>query len=358
MTANLVLGFLCAFFSSLLFSSLIRSLCLKYNFAMHPPRPRDLHHQPIPRLGGVALFLSFTLSTLLFFRATELPTKSLIALLLGALLIVLIMAIDDIFGLSPWIKLAGQFLVALLPVFLGVQLAFIRIPFYRYWDLLGKAFSFNLGGASLEIFLWSTVVIVLWLVLLMNAMNFLDGVDGLATSIGALSAITIGFLSFSKIVGQRDVGNLSFLLVGTALGFLPLNWHRAKIFLGDSGAMFLGYTLGLLSVISGSKIATLGLVMGLAILDALLVVFTRIFAGKNPFTQPGQDHLHHRLIKAGFNVPFVVIIYLFLSTLVGGAAIFAKTNQKGIMFIFLMIAITALIYFLRIKIARRGSKKS
>jgi UDP-GlcNAc:undecaprenyl-phosphate GlcNAc-1-phosphate transferase len=356
MSLRLVLGFIFAFLSSLVFTFLVKNFCQKHNFALQRPRPRDLHKEPVPRLGGVALFLAFAFSALIFFRPQELPLKSLLALLLGAFLIVIIMAVDDIFGLSAWVKLVSQFLVAMLPVLLGVHLDFIRIPFYKYLNLLEKRVSFHLAGFSLEVIVWSAVVIVLWLVLLMNAVNFLDGLDGLATSICALAAFTICLLSFSKIVGQKDVGFLSFLLTGAALGFLPLNWYKAKIFLGDSGSMFLGYMLGLLSVIAGSKMATLGLVLGLAILDALLVVTTRILTGKNPFTQPGQDHLHHRLIKAGFSVPEAVSIYLVLSGLIGIAAIFAKTNQKGIMFVFLAVTLAALIYFLKNRKTRNHSK--
>lgn len=337
---------------------------MRYKIALPEPRERDVHTDPVPRLGGVALFIAFLVTTLFWniyrpesFAAFNFPfsilnfsiDKRLLGILLGSLVIVIVMAIDDIKGLRPSTKLFWQIVAGLVVIASGVGIDYFRLPLIGDIRLDSIQIPIHIAGVVYHFTLFADLFLLLWLVLLMNALNFLDGLDGLATGISWVAALSIVVLSMTAAVNQPATALLALILFGAISGFVPWNWHKAKMFLGDSGSIFLGFILGVLSVIAGSKVATLGLVLGLPILDSLVVIINRIWHGQNPFTTADQTHLHHRLIKAGIAVPQAVLYYVSLSALFGILALVSNTLIKGLVLLCILAGLVLIYLVLRPK---------
>lgn len=278
-------------------------------------RERDLHKKPLPRLGGLAIFISFFIVMLLFliFLPSQLAftenkffalDRNLFGVILGALIILIVMLIDDLKGLRWSWKLAGQFAAAICVAGFGVSINWVNNPFSSMIILSKPILDLGLFTVS-----WGQIFVVLWIVLVMNVVNWLDGLDGLAGGIAIISATAIFLLAISPRIDQAATGLLALILIGSILGFMPFNWCPAKMFLGDTGSMFIGYMLGILAVISGGKVATASLVMGVALLDGIWVIVSRLIHRKSPFVAD-KNHIHHRLLRAGFSVKqSVVILY-------------------------------------------------
>lgn len=326
-------------------------------WAMLAPRARDIHGEATPRLGGVAIFLGFFVTALFWhairpadFAAFGFPfaifglsiDKQLLGILLGALVLSGVMIIDDIKGLSFGWKLAGQIAAGLIVIAASVNTDFIRLPFGAMLHLDIWQIPIQIGAATYHIKPLGDLFVLFWLVLLMNAVNFVDGLDGLATSLGSVATLTIVLLALSETVAQPAVALLGFIFLGALCGFLPWNWHKARLFLGDTGAGLIGYILGVLSVISGSKIATLGLVLVIPILDLLYVVICRLLKHQNPFKTADQNHLHHRLIKLGLSTPQAVLAYTAVAAAIGILAISTSTLGKTYVFLAATVIIAAL----------------
>ena len=263
-----------------------------------PDGGRKTHRFPTPRLGGLAVFLSAATLSLFFLS----PTPAVAAWLSGGALLCALGVSDDIFSLSPRLKMAAMVFIALLPVCFG---------------LAPRALT--LGGLSLPLSpLLGVPLALLWLLLLTNAFNLIDGLDGLAASVGGVSGL---FLALS---GGRAAG---LLLSGALLGFLPYNRPAllfshgrnmkkapTRSFLGDTGALFVGYSLGVLSLGETGEVSLLlPLLFAFPLYEVFSSFFRRLRHGKNPFAADG-DHLHHRLIKKGFPASWTVFL-LFLYTL-------------------------------------------
>ncbi len=363
MFAAFITSLLIAYFTA----HFLRRFCLKYKIALPPLRARDVHTTPTPRLGGLAIFLGFWLTTLLWhvlkpesFSSFDFPfalfgfsiDKRLLGIILGSLVIVTAMAVDDIKGLKPAQKLFWQILASLIVIASGVGIDYITLPFLGNVPLDGLQIPITLGSTTYHFSVFADLFLLFWLLLLMNSVNFLDGLDGLATGLSWVAALTIVLLSLKPIVNQPATALLALILFGAISGFVPLNWHKAKMFLGDSGSMFLGFILGVLSTISGGKVATLGLVLGLPILDALVVVARRILKGENPFSTADQTHLHHRLIKAGLAVPQAVLFYVALSALIAAISLASSTMAKAGLAATLMGGLCVLLILLKPKMER------
>ena len=285
-------------------------LKLSHRYKLYPQiRARDVHTKPTPRLGGVAMFVGFlvtvTIAGLLgWFKSVYAEPIHIIAIIFAAFLITLIGFLDDLYDLDWSLKLAGQFLVAGILAWQGVQIV-----------------SLPIAGLTIGSFGISFLATVFLAVLIMNAVNFIDGLDGLVAGVVLIG--TAVFFAYSYLLAIQtsptNYFNLSSLLsaivIGMCLGFLPYNWHRAKIFMGDSGAMLLGLLMATsaltvtgqidpYSVSRGEMIpAYIPLILPLAILvlpllDFALAVIRRLRAGKSPFTAD-REHLHHRLQDFG-----------------------------------------------------------
>ena len=271
-----------------------------------PDGGRKTQDRPIPKLGGIAVAIAFTLVFLTAVGVSgEISAFQLLAsVLLPALVVAGLGFIDDVRSLNPWIRLAAQTLLALLVWFMGTQVGFTRIT------------------------ILDAVITVLWIVGLTNAMNLLDNSDGLAASTALVASLGTGLVAV--IYGQYFVGALSFALAGTAAGFLVHNWHPATVYLGDAGAYFLGFLLAIVTLrlrpvgiaLPWSALIPMLLVL-LPILDTTYVVIRRLIEGRHPFT-PGRDHLSHLLMSRGLSVrQSVGVLQIVLVVSVGAAVALA-----------------------------------
>jgi UDP-GlcNAc:undecaprenyl-phosphate GlcNAc-1-phosphate transferase len=308
------------------------------HFKLYPAiRARDVHTRPTPRLGGIAIFLGIVVSMLVasrihWFRLVFDHPGPFLALVVAALLIVTMGVADDLWDLEWYTKLAGQLLAAGILAWQGFQIVSLPIG----GVLIGS------GGGSL-------VITVLFIVLIMNAVNFIDGLDGLVTGV-VLIASGIFFLYTYLLVTRTsptDYFNLASLLmvaiVGACLGFLPMNWHPARIFMGDSGALLLGMLMGVGAVsvtgqmdpdlVTYDRAAWFPLLLPILVLTIPLIDFTmavtrRLRAGKSPFAAD-RKHLHHRLLDMGHNVFSAIAVFYAWTFIISLACLLSMLLPLG-----------------------------
>jgi UDP-GlcNAc:undecaprenyl-phosphate GlcNAc-1-phosphate transferase len=267
------------------------------------PRGRHIHAEPIPFLGGVAMYVAFFLATVVFGR----PDRNTIGLLAGGAFAVALGVADDKWELRPRKKLMGQIVAAVIVMLFGVKIEFVTNP------LGGMIY---LGALSIPITL-------VWVVAFMNVVNFIDGLDGLAAGVSAIGSIAMALAALEG--GQSRLVVLSMALAGSALGFLRHNFHPARIFMGDAGAMFLGFTIAGISAIGALKTpATLVLavpviVMGVPVLDTAFAIFRRVRRGV-PVSSSDRDHVHHRLLAMGMTQRQAVLTLYTVSALLAATA--------------------------------------
>ena len=326
---------------------------------------RDRHNtKSVPRIGGIAIFLAFLISTLIMlfifkvdFNFSGLKTfgfdSKFIGIILGGTLIVLAMLFDDLFELKAWKKLILQILVVLIVISSGIGIDFITNPFGGVIDLNSVYLPlFSIQGTLLHFSLWSDLLTLVWLVGMMNVINFIDGIDGLAAGVSTIAAFTIFLLSISLAVMQPGTAMISIILAGSTAGFLFWNFPPAKIFMGDSGSMFLGFMLGILPLISGGKLATAFLVLGFPIVDGLFVAGGRLLRGKNPLTTPDRTHLHHRFLAAGFSPRLAVLSLYAIAVAFAWVALRSSTSNKIIAAGILVLLLMAIIFLLKLRAKR------
>ena len=342
----------------------MRQVAFRYK-VISVPRKRDIHKKPIPRLGGLAIFISFLIVSLLFFVFSNISfgtsniiglDKHLAGILLGGLIITLSMLIDDIYGSPAWQKLIFQILAVITVISAGIGINTLTNPFGGAIDLNSVYVPIvTINGITYHFSLWSDLLTLIWMIGMMNVINFIDGVDGLAAGISTIAAGTIFLLAISVSISQPALAFVAIILAGSSAGFLIWNFPPAKIFMGDSGSMFLGYMLGLLPLISGGKLATAFLVLGFPIVDGLLVAGGRIIRKQNPFTSPDKTHLHHRFIAAGFSQRQSVIFLYLIAIAFAWVALRSTTAEKLIAAIVLIVLLITLIFYLRYRARKLAS---
>lgn len=334
----LALAFFVAFLISFLATPMVSRVASRYGFADKPNSRRS--PQLKPRLGGVAMYLAFALAIglaypLLSARTTE-EIARVIGLLSGGLIVLLLGAVDDKYDLPVLPQLGGQILAATVAVGSGILI-----------DQITDPLSTSLETSLLYFPLWLAVFFTFfWLMGAMNTINFLDGIDGLAAGVVAVAALVLALHSW--ILGQVTITLLPLALAGACIGFLPFNFHPAKITMGTSGSLFLGFSLGALSVIGGTKAATLLLVLGLPVVDTGWTILRRLLSGHSPF-QGDRSHLHHRLLALGMTEPQIVLLMYGASLFLGGLALLlstrlAKLYALGIMAVATVLLVGALAY--------------
>ncbi|WP_205699198.1 glycosyltransferase family 4 protein [Conexibacter sp. SYSU D00693] len=256
--------------------------------AVDQPRARGLAEAPTPLLGGLAILAAVVVATLLTLDPTPRVEDRVTGILLGAVLIAVVGALDDRFELHPGVKLAGQVVAAAIPVNAGVEVENITLPF------IGAQDFGSLGGP----------LTVIGIVAVMNVVNFSDGVDGLAAGVCAIAAATFAVIAFD--LGRGHAGILAAVTAGAALGFLVHNFHPASVFMGDCGSNLLGLLLGCIAVEGAVKTqAVLALVFPLLVLaipflDTTFVVLKRM-KYRRPVYRPDANHFHHRFSRIGFS---------------------------------------------------------
>lgn len=278
------------------------------------PDPRKVHKKPMVRLGGVSIFIGNLSAWLVIWISggfSELPSTSgyeLLGVVGGGFCFFAIGLLDDLFTLSPLLRLILQIGVAVTAWHLGVSIDFFTIPFYGLVQLGWLSLPFT----------------VIWLVGVANAMNFMDGLDGLAAGIAGIAAVIM--LAVSLYMNQPVAALLAATLAGGALGFLRYNFNPAQIFMGDGGAYFMGYTLAALGIVGLVKSVTTVavvlpfIILAVPILDTSTVVIDRLSRGKSPFTAD-KRHLHHRLLQAGLSQRSIVLFIYSLAFWVGSIAL-------------------------------------
>lgn len=325
---------------------LVRSLGLHFGFT-DKPDPRKQHSTPMVRLGGVAMVLGFglALAAVWLFGGFGLlaPARDQLiwSTLAGSLCFFFIGLADDLFALSPWPRLAGQVAVSCVIWSEGVRIGAIDLPWF---SSTGSAIALSDG--------FSLLATVIWLVGITNAINWLDGLDGLAAGVAGIAAVGLVSVSFS--LHQVAAGFLAAALAGCCLGFLRHNFNPARIFMGDGGSYFLGFTLAAVSIVGPAKgLTTVSLLLPLMILslplaDMSAVIMGRLREGRSPF-HPDRRHLHHRLLRAGFSHRrTVLLIYVFTQWLAALALVVANAEMR-----FLWLAIASALLVGTVVISRR-----
>lgn len=309
-------GFTLALVVGWLLSVAVARVCRYYGL-LDQPRGRHDHAVAAPRLGGVAIFLAFALAAALLYHPSGPYEAHVVTGLFAASgLTVAVMAVDDVRGLPLSARLLAQTAAALLVMFPAAHGMIIEV----IHNPLGEG-----AGAIIPLPLWVAVPFTwFWIVGMMNTINWVDGMDGLAGGVVAIAAVVMAAVSW--MLGQTSVAALCAMLAGASAGFLLLNWRPGKLFMGDSGAMFLGLALATLAGIGGAKLAMMLLLLGLPILDAARVIVRRVGRGESP-AQGDRSHLQHRLLASGFTERQIVLLFYGVTTAFGAVTILAAYLQ-------------------------------
>ena len=312
---NVFLALAAALIISFAATPIIKLFAEKVGAMDVPGEARRVHDHPIPRMGGLAIFLGFILSIVLFGNIS----KPIQGILLGAVLIVAVGAVDDIVSLNAWVKLLFQIAAAFIAVFHGVRIENLMNPIvFSSTDVL------HLGALSIPI-------TVIWIVAITNSVNLIDGLDGLAAGVSTIAGVTM--LVIALLVADGTVAVLLAALVGACIGFLPYNLNPAKIFMGDTGALLLGYVLSTASILGLFKFyavisfAVPFLTLAVPLFDTVFAFFRRLLKGQNPM-KPDRGHFHHRLIDMGLSQKQAVAILYTISAILGLSAVVLTTSGE------------------------------
>lgn len=290
--------------------------------------PRDnrrVHDHPIPRMGGLAIFIGFVLSLIFF---VPMSTKVL-GLLGGSVIIAVMGGVDDIVSLNPWVKLAGQIVAALVAIRCGLVFDVISNP-----NIFAEETYIEIGWLSIPL-------TMLWIVGCTNAVNLIDGLDGLAVGVSAISSMTM--LIVSLFVSEPVVSIILAALTGACLGFMPYNLNPAKIFMGDVGSQLLGFVLSTASIMGLFKLHAIItffvplLALALPLADTIFAFFRRILHGQSPF-KADKGHFHHRLLAMGLNQKQVVAVLYGISAVLGLLAVLMAGDSMAVKIICLVAA--------------------
>ncbi len=312
---------------SAVITPLVRKYAIKLQIVDIPKDNRRVHNKPIPLLGGMAIYISFMVT--LFLKLGRL-TNSEIGLILGSTVIVIGGFLDDKFNIKPWCKLLFQLAATLILIVYGIKIVLITNPFSGLYQFV------NLGIMSIPLTL-------IWVIGITNALNLIDGLDGLAAGIALISSITIFIIAVLN--GRNEAAILTIILAGATAGFLPYNFNPASIFMGDTGAQLLGFLLAAISIEGAVKsaaafsIAVPILALGIPIYDTLFAMVRRKINGK-PIMQADRGHLHHRLLDMGLTQKQVVMIMYIISAVLGSFSIVAmEINVQRSYFLLIIVMI-------------------
>ena len=326
-----LMSLLTALVISFLATPVVKTFAYKVGAIDVPKDARRMHKVPIPRLGGLAIFIGFMVSILLFVKITP-EMKSI---LLGAAIIVVLGVVDDIMALPAMLKFVVQIIAAAIPATHGVVIQAFSNP-----NIFSKNLYWVLGWLSIP-------VTILWIVAITNAVNLIDGLDGLANGVSAISATTM--LVIALLASEGQVAIVLAALVGACVGFMPYNMNPAKMFMGDTGATFLGYILATMSIQGLFKYYAVisfvvpFLILGLPIFDTAFAFIRRIANGQSPM-HADRSHIHHRLIDMGLNQKQAVATLYVISAILGLSAVVLTTGgEQKAMLLFAALCIVAVV---------------
>jgi UDP-GlcNAc:undecaprenyl-phosphate GlcNAc-1-phosphate transferase len=339
----LILGFILAALLTLLTTPIVRRYARRLG-VVDRPEARRVNKRVIARGGGIAIGFSFiTISALMlglnqiaglhFVDETKVGLRQVAALLGGAALAVGIGFLDDKYQLRARWQFLGQFALAGVAVGLGMVVTLLNVPF-------AKGGSLQLEGVL------AGVVTLIWIVGMINSMNFIDGLDGLSSGIALIAALTMGLISLGVGTGTVEpyVALFCFVLAGALAGFLRWNFHPARIFSGTSGIMCVGYVLAVLSILGAGKIAVALLVLGVPIMDTFWITIRRVANGHSPFSAD-RGHIHHRLLDLGLSHRGTVLVIYAVCVLLSVLSL--VLSGTGQMYAFLgLVVLFGLMLFL------------
>ena len=310
--------FFIAAFVSLVATPIAKAIAVKIGAVDVPKDDRRVHKKPIPRLGGLAIYLGFIISVVVVIPMDA----KIIGMLIGGTLIVAMGVIDDMKPLPAKVKLVVQIACAMILVLSGLKIGGFTIPFT--------------GGELISLGILSIPVTLFWTVGITNTLNLIDGLDGLAAGVATIAALSLSYVAHVHIVETGTLGTTTVLMTlavaGAAVGFLPYNFNPAKIFMGDTGSLFLGYMLSAISIYGFVKGATAlatvvpVLALGLPIFDTAFAILRRAI-NKKPIMQPDKGHLHHRLLSTGLGQRRTVLILYAVSGVFGISAALMSTSK-------------------------------
>ena len=333
--ASLLLAFFLAAGLAWLATLIVRKLALKFKILDLPDSPRKIHSQPLPLLGGWAIFiaLALTASVLLvwgFIPDNKVSVSLIGGFFAGGLILMLGGWLDDKYDLSWFQSLFFPVAACLTVIWAGLEVTYISNP---------------LGGlVYLQDWPYQLPAILLffWLLAMIYTTKLLDGLDGLASSIGLVASLVIFGVSLFWDDRGSTTTYLSLALAGSLLGFLIWNWHPAKIFLGESGSTFIGFSLGVLAILTGGKFATALLVMGLPMLDVVWTILRRWGSRSKIFSLGDTGHLHFRLLRLGLSQPQVVIFMSLMALMFGSVSFFTTSQGKLVALVILTLVMLLL----------------
>lgn len=339
-----------AFFLSGIISYALTPLVKRFAYKIGaidvPKDTRRMHKKPIPRLGGLAIFIGFMGAMLVFFEFNV----QMLSVLMGAMIIVVLGIFDDVLALGAKFKFIVQIIAAAIPVCIGGM----KIEFFSNINPFSTEPYMSLGFLAIP-------VTVVWIVGITNAVNLIDGLDGLAVGVSSIASLTM--LAVALLNYEFGVAVTMACLTGACLGFIPYNFNPAEIFMGDTGSTFLGYMLATMSISGFFKFyavvsfAVPLLILGLPIFDTASAITRRMLEGRSPMS-PDRGHVHHRLVDMGFNVKQAVAILYAISGTLGLAAVVLTTNGEAKAMLLLIAVIFAIAVGCWIIINRRNEARN
>ncbi len=351
MLSLLIFPFLISFFLSLATTPLVIAVFKKKGWldkSKNKEHPKHVHSQPVPRGGGISVFLAIMATALIFLT----PDKHFKAVFSAAAITLLVGVVDDLFNINPYLRILTNSIAALIIINSGITVDYLTNPFGGILDLK-KYFG---------PFLLSDIVTLIWILWCINVVGWSAGVDGQLPGFVSITGFVIGLLSlrFSQDITQWPVIVLAGAVSGAYLGFLPFNFYPQRIMPGYSGKSLAGLLIAILAILSGAKLATVILTLGIPMLDGLWAIIRRTARGKMP-VWGDAEHLHHLLLKAGVNKPLIAISYWFFSAVLGVIVLQLNSKQKIWALLIVAAGFIALVINLKKLIRKNGhldAKKS
>lgn len=353
----------CAFVLAMLLTMVVRRLALRNNIVDRPEADptRKVHERPIPLLGGLSVWAAFSITVAVVllvaperFVGGYLLPKHLVGLIVGGLFLMLGGYLDDRYGRTPRQQILWPLLAALVVLASGIGIEYLSNPFgdavrLDRWSVT----LFTLGETPYRLVILADLFAFAWLLVSMYATKFLDGLDGLVSGLATIGMVILFFLSGSDLVGQPETALLALIGAASFAGFLVFNFHPAKIFLGEGGSLFAGFLLGTLAILSGGKIATALLILGIPLLDLSWVVVRRLFLEhRSPFASD-KKHLHYRLLELGFSHRGTVLVLYLITAIGGSATLFVHGRDK--VAVLGLLAVTMAFFAAYVGLKRRRS---
>jgi UDP-GlcNAc:undecaprenyl-phosphate/decaprenyl-phosphate GlcNAc-1-phosphate transferase len=350
-----IIPFIVSFIAVAVITPLIKRFATKRKILDSPKTnpERKIQKSPVPLLGGLAIFIGFAIVLIYYTYFTDrilggyMLEKHIVSILIAGALLMIGGYLDDKYNLKPYLQLIWPILAGLVIIAAGIGIPYISSPFggTLHLDTI-KIELFKISDIPYSITLWADLIAFVWLMVMVYTTKFLDGLDGLVPGIGTIGAIIIFALSLTNDVAQPETALLSVIFAGALAGFLIFSFHPARIFLGEGGSTFIGFMLGVLAIISGAKIATALLIMGVPLLDVAWVILRRVFKEKRSPFWGDKKHLHFRLLDIGLSHRQTVSFLYAVTGAFGLTSLFLSTKGKLIALIVLVIAMILLAFTL------------